>query len=215
MFMNKSSMSQTCLYKISYKKATCVPDFYNSQSLGRHLAIVHSRVTVDGCSMEYEYKLLHVRQFTTTVEGTTCRYCLWLKQNQSNSLLDHTKPYLNRTEQQYLKGYWILKNEYRVTSQTNYGELEKKIFKNSLCGPAAMSRMQQFFSRLRPPFWAWSDCRGGGGGASAGRRRAQGREMLTMLAVGWRTSALKSEEAGRFREVAGVSIVDAGSPCSL
>ena len=31
--MNKNSMSQTCLYNISYKKATCVPDFYNSQSL--------------------------------------------------------------------------------------------------------------------------------------------------------------------------------------
>ena len=32
MFMNKISMSQTCLYNISYKK---LPDFYNNQSLQR------------------------------------------------------------------------------------------------------------------------------------------------------------------------------------
>ena len=56
---------------------------------------------------------------------------------------------------------------------------------------------------------------GGGWGPSTGRRRAQGREMLTTLAVGLRALALRSEEAGRFREVAGVSIVDVGSPCSL
>jgi len=40
-----------------------------------NLATVHSRVTVGGCWMEYEYKLL--RQFTTTVGGTRCY--LWLK----------------------------------------------------------------------------------------------------------------------------------------
>ena len=32
--------------------------------------------------------------------------------------------------------------------------------------------------------------------------------------IGWRASVLRDEEAGRFREVAGVSIVAAGSPCS-
>ena len=55
----------------------------------------------------------------------------------------------------------------------------------------------------------------GGWGPSAGRRWARGREMLTTLAVGWRALALRSEEAGHFHEVAGVSIVDAGSPHSL
>ena len=34
--------------------------------------------------------------------------------------------------------------------------------------------------------------------------------MLPTLPVGQRASALRGEEAGRFREVAGVSIVDAG-----
>jgi len=38
--------------------------------------------------------------------------------------------------------------------------------------------------------------------------------MLPTLAVGWRASALRGEEAGHFREVAGMSIVDAGGPCS-
>ena len=35
------------------------------------------------------------------------------------------------------------------------------------------------------------------------------------LAVGWRTSAVRGEEAGRFCEVAGVSIVAAGSRRSV
>ena len=35
--------------------------------------------------------------------------------------------------------------------------------------------------------------------------------MLPTLVVNWRASALKGEEAGRFREVAGVSTVDAQS----
>ena len=34
--------------------------------------------------------------------------------------------------------------------------------------------------------------------------------MLPTLAVGWRASSLRGEEAGRFRKVAGVSIVAAG-----
>ena len=45
---------------------------------------------------------------------------------------------------------------------------------------------------------------GGGGGGGEGctplnlgaERRTQGREMLPMLAVGWRASALRGEEAG-------------------
>ena len=45
-------------------------------------------------------------------------------------------------------------------------------------------------------------------------REARGGEMLLMLAGGWRASALRSEEAGRFREVAGMSIVAAGGPRS-
>ena len=38
--------------------------------------------------------------------------------------------------------------------------------------------------------------------------------MLPTLAVGWRASALRGKETGHFREVAGVSIVAAGGPCS-
>ena len=38
--------------------------------------------------------------------------------------------------------------------------------------------------------------------------------MLLMLVGDWRASALRGEEAGHFREVAGVSIVAVGSPRS-
>ena len=44
--------------------------------------------------------------------------------------------------------------------------------------------------------------------------QAQDGEMLPMLVVGWQALALRGKEAGHFHEVAGVSIVDAGSPCS-
>ena len=76
MFMNKISMSLTCLYNISTKN---LPDIYSNQSQQRALSIVqhntnfatvHSQVTVSGCSVEYEYKLLC--QFTTTVGGSRC-----------------------------------------------------------------------------------------------------------------------------------------------
>ena len=53
----------------------------------------------------------------------------------------------------------------------------------------------------------------GGWGPSA-KRRTRGGEMLPTLAGGWRASALRGEEAGHFREVAGVSIVAAGGPRS-
>ena len=39
--------------------------------------------------------------------------------------------------------------------------------------------------------------------------------MLSTLVVGWRASAWRGEEAGCFREVAGVSIIAAGGPHSL
>ena len=39
--------------------------------------------------------------------------------------------------------------------------------------------------------------------------------MLPTLAVGWQASAVKDEDAGCFRKVAGVSIVVAGSPRSV
>ena len=52
------------------------------------------------------------------------------------------------------------------------------------------------------------------GGGMGAEREERGGEMLPMLAGGWRASALRGEEAGRFREVAGVSIVAAGGPCS-
>ena len=45
-------------------------------------------------------------------------------------------------------------------------------------------------------------------------RRTRGGETLPTLAGGWRASALQGEEAGRFRKVAGVSIVAAGGPRS-
>ena len=45
-------------------------------------------------------------------------------------------------------------------------------------------------------------------------RRTRGGEMLPTLAVAWRASELRGEEAGRFREVAGVSIVAADGPRS-
>ena len=56
----------------------------------------------------------------------------------------------------------------------------------------------------------------GVGGEARGvvERGTRGGEMLPMLAVGWRASALRGEEAGRFREVAAVSIVAAGGPRS-
>ena len=46
-------------------------------------------------------------------------------------------------------------------------------------------------------------------------REARGGKMLPTLAVGWRASALRGEEAGRFREVTGVSIVAAGGVDNL
>ena len=45
-------------------------------------------------------------------------------------------------------------------------------------------------------------------------RKVRNGEMLPTIAVGWRASALRGEEAGRFREVAGLSIVAAGGPRS-
>ena len=43
------------------------------------------------------------------------------------------------------------------------------------------------------------------GGAGA-EREGRGGEMFPALAVGWRASALRAKEAGRFRKVAGVSM---------
>ena len=45
--------------------------------------------------------------------------------------------------------------------------------------------------------------------------RMGGGEMLLTLAVGWRASAVRGEEAGHFRKVVGVSIIVVGSPCSV
>ena len=63
--MNKISMSQTCLYNISYKKATRYlqqPSCYRGHSaLVQHntnFAIVHSRVTVGGNLVECEYNYI-------------------------------------------------------------------------------------------------------------------------------------------------------------
>ena len=51
------------------------------------------------------------------------------------------------------------------------------------------------------------------GGRGEGERGMRGGEMLLMLAVGWRASAVRGEEAGRFQKVVGVSIVVVGDPC--
>ena len=48
-----------------------------------------------------------------------------------------------------------------------------------------------------------------------GGGQAWGGEMLPTLAVGWWALALRGEEAGRFREVAGMSIVDVGAGQSV
>ena len=130
MFINKISMSQTCLYNISYQKAV---DFTTTSRYRGHSAIlqhntnfasVHSQVTVDSCSVEYEYKPL--RQFTTMVGGTRCY--LWLKQSQSNSLRGHTKHFCSYLGTDQSGSGWkatgYSKNEYPVTSQTNCGRLE-------------------------------------------------------------------------------------------
>ena len=54
--------------------------------------------------------------------------------------------------------------------------------------------------QIRPPFYLSTKCRGG---------------LYAGCNIFSRDYALlKGEEAGRFREVAGVSIVDAGGPCS-
>ena len=58
-------------------------------------------------------------------------------------------------------------------------------------------------------------CVWGGGGEGEGvKRRTGGREIAPTLVVGWRASALKGEKGGRFREVAGMSIVDTDGPRS-
>ena len=44
------------------------------------------------------------------------------------------------------------------------------------------------------------------------RRRTQGGEMLLTLAVDWRASVVRGEEAVCFHKVAGVSIVAVGGP---
>ena len=65
MFMNNVSMSQTCLYNISYKKATHIytpSSRYKGHSAicslaQNYFAIVCSWVTVVSCLVEYDYKL--------------------------------------------------------------------------------------------------------------------------------------------------------------
>ena len=84
-------------------------------------ATAHSQVTVSGCPVECEYKLVH--QFTTTV-GT-----IYGLNSQEQLTAGPHKAFLlisrNRTEQ-LLKGY-----RYTVILQTIYGKPEKFFF--SLC----------------------------------------------------------------------------------
>ena len=102
-----------------------------------NFATVRSQVTLGGCSVDYEYKLL--RQFTTTVGGTSCY--LWLEQSQSNSLQGHTKRFCSYLGTELSGSGWkateYSKNRYRETSKTNYGELENFSFKNASCGPCS------------------------------------------------------------------------------
>ena len=76
MFINKISMSQTCLYSISYQKAmyrifTTTSRYRGHSTIVRHNTNLATVYTVGGWSVEYEYKLLH--QFTVTVGGTRCQ----------------------------------------------------------------------------------------------------------------------------------------------
>ena len=91
-----------------------------------NFATVHSQVTVGDCSVEYEYKLS--RQFTAAVGGTRCYP--WLKQSQSNSLRAFLL--ISQSGSDW-KATRYSKTWYQVALQTNYGELEKNFFKNSLC----------------------------------------------------------------------------------
>ena len=123
-------------------------DFYNHQSqqmasaIVQHktnFATVHSQVTLGGCSVENEYKLLC--QFTTTLGGTSCY--LWLTQSQRNSLQGHMKHFCSYLGIEQNGSGWkatgYSKNGYPVTSKTHYGKLKNFSFKNASCGPAAMS----------------------------------------------------------------------------
>ena len=47
-----------------------------------------------------------------------------------------------------------------------------------------------------------------------GEHEAKGIEMLPMLPVDWQASAVWGEEAGYFREIAGMSIATVGGPHS-
>ena len=47
---------------------------------------------------------------------------------------------------------------------------------------------------------------------SVAEHRTRGGEMFPMLVVEWQASVVRGKEAGRFCEVAGVSIITAGSP---
>ena len=79
--------------------------------------------------MEYKYKLL--RDFTTTVVETRCH--LWLNQSQSNSLQGHTKQ--NRTEEQWLKGHWILTKLVPTNFAMNYGKLKNLLLQKCFVRP--------------------------------------------------------------------------------
>ena len=70
--MNKISMSKTCLYNFSYIKATgylqqpvTTEGISATVQPNTNFTTVHNRVTVGGCSVEYEYKFL--RQFGRVV----------------------------------------------------------------------------------------------------------------------------------------------------
>ena len=126
------------MFALVSHKLTCIafltkklPYVYNNQSLlvrhhTNHLAIVHSRVTVDGCSIEYKYKLL--RQFTMTVEGTRCYLCL--QKSQNNLLQSHTKCFCSYLGIEQSGNSWkatgYSQNGHPATLQTNYGKLKKK-----------------------------------------------------------------------------------------
>ena len=67
-------------------------------------------MTVGGCSVQYEYKLL----FTMMVGGTIGAI-YGLQQAQSNSLQDHVKCFCSYlrivADWQWLKSYWILEKQ--------------------------------------------------------------------------------------------------------
>ena len=106
MFMNKISMSQTCMYNFFLQKSYQI--FTTTSRYRRHSAVVwynskfatvHSRVTVGGCSMDFEYNFLC--QFARAVAHTML-YISVLDSICTASLQGHTKRFWKKNFSSFL-----------------------------------------------------------------------------------------------------------------